>query len=64
VPILLEGRQVVVAVDGPATIATLESLNPWPGRIITPALATRGAILLALSALRGDDAWAQEAPWR
>jgi hypothetical protein len=63
-PILLDGRHVIVAVDGPATIATLESLKLWPGRVITPALATRGAILLALSALRGDDAWAQEAPWR
>ena len=64
VPILLDGRQVVVAVDGPATAGALEALNLWPGRIIAPAFATRGAILLALSALRGDDAWAQEAPWR
>ena len=63
-PILLDGRHIVVAVDGPATVATLEALNLWPGRIITPALAPRGAVLMALSALRGDDAWAQEAPWR
>ncbi len=64
VSILLDGRHVVVAVDSPATVSTLEALNLWPGRIIAPVLATRGAILLALSALRGDDAWAQEAPWR
>ncbi len=64
VPILVDGRHIVVVMDGPATVATLEALNLWPGRIITPALAPRGAILMVLSALRGDDAWAQEAPWR
>jgi hypothetical protein len=64
VPILLDGRRIVVAVEGPATAATLEALNLWPGRVIAPAFAPRGAILLALSALRGDDAWAQEAPWQ
>ena len=64
VAILSDGRQIVVAVDGPATFATLEALNLWPGQIIVPVFAPRGAILLALSAHRGDDAWSQEAPWR
>ena len=64
IPILLDGRQVVVAVDGPATAAALEGLNLWPGQVVAPVFAPRGAILLALSAHRGDDAWSQEAPWR
>ena len=64
IPILPNDRQIVVAVDGPATAAALEALNPWPGQIIAPAFAPRGAILLALSKHRGDDAWSQEAPWR
>ncbi len=64
VPILLDGRQVVLAVAGPATFATLEAMNLWPGKIIAPVFAPRGAILLALSKHRGDDAWSQEAPWR
>lgn len=63
-PILWDGRQIVVAVDGPATVAKLESLNLWPAHIIVPVFAPRGAILLALSAHRADDAWSQEAPWR
>ena len=64
IPILLEGRQIVVAVDGPATAAALEALNLWPGQVMAPVFAPRGAILLALAAHRGDDAWSQEAPWR
>ena len=63
-PILLEGRHLVVAVDGPATYATLEASSPWPGQAITPVFAPRSAILMAQSANRGDDAWSQEAPQR
>jgi len=63
-PILLDGRQIVVAVDGPAAAASLGALNLWPAHNIVPVFAPRGAILLALSAHRGDDAWSQEAPWR
>ena len=63
-PILLDGRQIVVAVDGPAAAAALDALDLWPGQVITPVYATRGAILLALSAHGGGDAWSQEAPWR
>ena len=64
IPILLNDRQIVVAVDGPATAAALDGLNLWPGQVIAPVFAPRGAILLALSKHRGDDAWSQEAPWR
>ena len=64
VPILLDGRQVVVAVDGPATFASLEAMNLWRDKIIAPVCAPRGAILLALSKHCGNDAWSQEAPWR
>ena len=63
-PILLDGRRVVVAVEGPATVAALEALDLWPGRPIAPVFAPRGAILLAASMHRGDDAWSQEVPWR
>ena len=62
--ILQNDRQIVVAVDGPATAAALDALNLWPGKIIAPVFAPRGTILLALSKHRGDDAWSQEAPWR
>ena len=64
VPILSDGRQIVVAGAGPATFAALEALNLWPGRVIAPVFAPRGAILLALSAHGGGDAWSQESPWR
>jgi len=64
VPIWREGRQLVVAMDRPATAAALEASNLWPGLTIAPVFAPRGAILLALATHRGDDAWSQEAPWR
>jgi hypothetical protein len=64
IPILLDGRQIVVAVDGPGTAATLAALNLWPAQTMVPVFAPRGAILMALSAYGGDDAWSQEAPWR
>ena len=64
VPIWREGRQLVVAMDRPATAATLEASNLWPGLTIAPVFAPRGAILLTLATHRGDDAWSQEAPWR
>ena len=64
IAIALEGRQIVVAVDGPATYAALAAATPWPGQTIVPVFAPRGAILMALSAHRGDDAWSQEAPLR
>ncbi len=64
IPILRDGRRLVVAMDGPATAATLTAANLWPGLVVAPVFAPRGAILLALSAHRSDDAWSQEAPWR
>ena len=62
--ILLEGRQLVVAVDGPSAYAALEAANVLPGQALAPVFAPRGAILMALSANQGDDAWSQEAPLR
>lgn len=64
VPIWRDGRQLVVAMDRPATAATLEASGLWPGLTMAPVYAPRGAILLALATHRGDDAWSQEAPWR
>ena len=64
IPIWRDGRQIVVAVDGPAAAAALEASNLWPGLIVTPVFAPRGNILLALSAHRGGDPWSEEAPWR
>jgi len=63
-PIWREGRQLVVAMDRPATASTLEASILWPGLTMAPVFAPRGAILLALTTHRGDDAWSQEAPWR
>ena len=64
IAIALEGREIGVAVDGPATCAALEATTPWPGQVIVPVFAPRGAILMAPSAHRGDDAWSREAPLR
>ncbi len=64
VPIWRDGAQIVVAMDGPATAAALQASNPWPSLVIVPVHSPRGAIMMALSAHRSDDAWSQEAPWR
>ena len=64
IPIWRDGPQIMVALDGPAPAAALEAAKPWPGLVIVPVYAPRGAILMALSAHRSDDAWSQEAPWR
>jgi hypothetical protein len=64
VPIWRDGAQIAVAMDGPATAVALEAARPWPGLVMAPVYAPRGAIMMALSAHRGDDAWSQEAPWR
>jgi hypothetical protein len=63
-PILLEDRQVVVAVDGPSSYAALVAADLLPGQALVPVFAPRSAILMALTVHGADDAWSQEAPLR
>jgi hypothetical protein len=63
-PIWREGRRIVVAMDRPITAATLDAATLWPGLVMAPVFAARGAILRALAEHRSDDAWSQESPWR
>lgn len=64
IPIWREEGRIVVAMDRPATAMALEASTLWPGLVMVPVFAPRGAILQALSMHRSDDAWSQEAPWR
>lgn len=64
IPIWREQGRIVVAMDRPATAMALEASTLWPGLVMVPVFAPRGAILQALSMHRSDDAWSQEAPWR
>ncbi len=56
-PIMLDGQRLVVAVDKPARAGPLQALFALAAFRVVPVLASRGQILLALSALPHVDGW-------
>jgi len=56
-PILLDDNRLVVAVDRPERMTRLSALYALAAFTVIPALASKGQILLALSALKDQDLW-------
>jgi hypothetical protein len=56
-PIQLDGMRLIVAVDKPARVTSLQALFALKGFTIVPVLASKGQILLALSGLPHEDGW-------
>ena len=63
-PILLDGIRLVVAVDKPARVPSLQALFALKGFQIIPVLASKGHILLALSSLPHLDGWSDNVTMR
>jgi hypothetical protein len=62
-PIVLHGTRLIVAVDKPARVASLQALFALRGFTIVPVLASKNHILIALSNLP-QDGWSDNAAMR
>jgi hypothetical protein len=63
-PILLDGMRLVVAVDKPARVPSLQALFALKGFQIVPVLASKSHILMALSNLPHLDGWSDNVTMR
>ncbi len=57
-PILFDGQSLIVAMDRPQRAVALQQIHALAPMRVVPVLASKGQILLALSALSARDSWA------
>ena len=59
IPLMLQDKRLIVAVDNPSRAVKLGLLRAFSGLSLIPVLAQKSQILLALSGATSNDAWAQ-----
>ena len=58
IPLMLSGKELLVAVEHPARVTKLSTLRAFAEISVVPVLALKSHILLALSGATTNDAWA------
>jgi hypothetical protein len=61
-PIMVDGRRLIVAVDRLSRVANLSTLQALAGMTIVPVMARKAHLRLALTALVQQDVWSQAVP--
>ena len=61
-PVMLDGRRLIVVVDRPSRAVKLRTLRAFAQLSIVPVLASKGHILEALTRLAQQDVWVEHVP--